>query len=72
MYTQKGFWKYFFSFLGPQSLHMEVPRPGVKLELQLSAYTTAKATWDPSLIGNLHHSSWCNTRSFNPLSRARD
>ena len=25
----------------------EVPRLGVKLELQLQAYTTATATWDP-------------------------
>ena len=28
---------------------MEVPRLGVKLELQLLAYTTATATWDPQL-----------------------
>ena len=27
---------------------MEVPRLGVELELQLPAYTTATATWDPS------------------------
>ena len=34
----------FFSFLGPCPWHMEVPRLGVELELQLLAYTTAKAT----------------------------
>ena len=34
--------------------HMEVPRLGVKLELQLQAYTTATATWDPSHICNPH------------------
>ena len=37
--------------------HMEVPRLGVKLELLLQAYITATATWDPSCIYNLHHSS---------------
>ena len=29
---------------------MEVPRPGVKSELQLPAYTTATATWDLSQV----------------------
>ena len=45
----------FFLFL-PYLQHMEVPRPGVELELQLLAYTTAIATWDLSFICNLHHS----------------
>ena len=31
----------FFVFLEPQLQHMEVPRLGVKSELQLPAYTTA-------------------------------
>ena len=51
---------FFFSFLvflEPHSQHMEVPRIGVKSELQLPAYTTARATPDPSLICDLHHSS---------------
>ena len=39
---------FFFFFLGPHLWHMEVPRLGVKLELQLPAYTTATASWDPS------------------------
>ena len=52
---------------------MEVPRLGVKSELQLLAYatTTATAMQDPSHICDLHHSSqqhWI----FNPLSRAMD
>ena len=34
------------SFLGLHLQHMEGPRLGVKLELQLLAYTTAKATED--------------------------
>ena len=62
-------------FLGPQVWHIEVPRPGVKSDLQLPAYTTATATattmWDPSLIFNLHHSSQ-QCRIFNPLREARD
>ena len=44
-----------FCLLGRHLWHMEVPRPGVKSELQLSAYTTA--TQDPSHICELHHSS---------------
>ena len=43
--------------LGPHWWRMEVPRLGVELELQLLAYTTATATWDPSHIWDLHHSS---------------
>ena len=34
-------------FLGPYLQHMEVPRPGAELELQLPTYTTATATLDP-------------------------
>ena len=51
---------------------MEVPRLGVKSELQLPAYTTATATPDPSqAVCDVHHSSqqhWV----LNPLSEARD
>ena len=48
---------------------MEVPRLEVEWYLQPPAYTTA--TWDPSLICDLQHSSrqrWI----LNPLSEARD
>ena len=38
---------YFLVFLGPYPRHMEVPRPGVELELQLLASTTDTATLDP-------------------------
>ena len=47
---------FFFFFLQPHLLQ-EVPRLGVEPEQQLPAYTTAIATWDPSHICNLHHSS---------------
>ena len=50
---------------------MEFPRLGVELELQLLAYATATATWAPSHIFEIHHSSrqcWI----LNPLSEARD
>ena len=50
---------------------MEVPRLGVESELQLLARTTATATWDPSHICDLHHSSWQH-QILNPLSKARD
>ena len=61
----------FFVFLGLHLQHVEVPRLGVKLELQLLAYSTATATKDPSCICDLHHRSlqcWI----LNPLSEARD
>ena len=37
---------FLFFFLGLHPWHMEVPRLGVKSELQLPAYTTATATQD--------------------------
>ena len=59
----------YFFFLGLHLRHMEVPRPGAILELQLLAYTTAMQ--DPGCVCNLHHSSpqlW----TLNPLNEARD
>ena len=50
---------------------MEVPRLGVQLELQLLAYATVIAMWDPSHVCNLHPSSW-QRPILNPLSEARD
>ena len=50
---------------------MEVPRLGVQSELQLPAYTTARATPDPSCTCDLHHSSQ-QRRILNPLSEARN
>ena len=48
---------FFLSFLlGLHLRHMEVPRLGVKPELQLLAYTTATAMRDPSRSCDLHHS----------------
>ena len=55
-----------FCFLGPHPWHMEVPTLGVPSELRLPAYTTATATWDPSHVFNLHHSSQ-QCRILNPL-----
>ena len=46
---------------------MQVPRLGVKSELQLPAYTTATATPDPSSVCDLHHSSQ-QCQILNPLS----
>ena len=57
--------------LGLHLQQMELPRLGVKLELQLLAYTTATETQDLSCICNLHHSlrqRWI----LNPVSEARD
>ena len=49
---------------------MEVPRLGVKLELQLMAYTTATAIQDPSHIWDLCRSLW-QCQILNSLSEAR-
>ena len=62
---------FIFCFLGPHKRHMEIPGLGVQLELQLPAYATATATWDPSCGFDLHHSSR-QRRILNPLSEARD
>ena len=69
-HRQKGKTSFFF-FLGLHLQHMEVPRLGTELELQLPAYTTAMATPDPSRICNLRLSLW-QPQIFNPLSEARD
>uniref|UniRef100_A0A8D0JVQ3 Uncharacterized protein n=1 Tax=Sus scrofa TaxID=9823 RepID=A0A8D0JVQ3_PIG len=62
---------FFFFLFRATPWHMEVPRLGVKLELQLLAYTTPTATRDPSRVRDPHHSSrqhWI----LNALSEARD
>ena len=50
---------------------MEVPRPGVQLELQLLAYATATAIRDLSHVWDLQQSSQ-QRRILNPLREARD
>ena len=45
----------FFSWL--HLWYMEIPRLGIKSELQLQAYATATATWDQSQVCDLHSSS---------------
>ena len=61
----------FFFFLQPHLQHMEVPRLGVTLELQLLAFATATATQDPSHIFDLCCILW-QCWILNPLSEARD
>ena len=62
----------FFCSLGPHPCHMEVPRLGVELELQLPAYTTVTAMPDPSHVCDLHHSSWHNAMPDPRPTEARD
>ena len=50
---------------------MEVPRLGVKSELQLPAYTTDTATQDLSCICDLQQSS-LQRQILNPLSKVKD
>ena len=51
---------------------MEVPRLGVKLELQLLVYTAATAMQDLKRVCDLHHSSQPCLILINPLSEARN
>ena len=71
MYTFFSLFFFFFVFLGPHSQHMEVPRLGVKSELQLPASTRATATEDLSRVCDLHQSAQ-QPRILNPLSEARN
>ena len=57
-------------FPPPHPWYVEVPRLGVKLELQLPACTTATAMQDLRRICDLHHTSR-QCQILNPLSRAR-
>ena len=61
---------YFPPFLWLHLGHMEVPRLGVELELQLPSYTTATAMLDLIHIFDLCYSLW-QCWIFNPLSKAR-
>ena len=61
----------FFFFLGPHPKHMEVPRLGVKSELQLSAWATATATLDSKHICELQR-SLLQCQILNPLIEARE
>ena len=62
---------YLFSTLWLYLQHMELPRLGVELELQLLAYATVTAMQNLRYVCNLCHRSWqCQT--LNPLSEARD
>ena len=65
-----GFFFFFCLFRAAPTVYRSY-RLGVELELQLLAYATATAMWDPSSICDLHHSSrqcWI----LNPLRKARD
>ena len=54
VFRLSSFYTYLFiySFLGQHVWYMEVPRLGVKLELQLQAYTSATAMLDPAISAN--------------------
>ena len=62
------FFFFFLAFLGLYPWHMEVPRLGVKPELQLPAYTTATIPPDPSGVFD-HTTAHGNTRSLTHWAR---
>ena len=51
------FFPQFFVFLEQHPQHMDVPRLGIYLELQLPVYDTVRAMPDPCHIFDLHHRS---------------
>ena len=64
---------YFFIFLGPHLWYMEVPRLGVKSELQLPTYATATATaMQDQAVSSIYTAAHGNAMILNPLSKARD
>ena len=63
---------FFFFFLVLHLWHMEVPRLGIKSELQLQAYTTATAMLDPSHVCDFHCSSQQCWSLLNPLMEAME
>ena len=56
--SRRSFFCLFFGFLRLHLQHMEVHSLGAASELELPGYTRATATWDPSRVCDLHHSSW--------------
>ena len=65
------FFFFFACFLEPHLWHVEASRLGIELELQLPAYTTARAKWDLSPICDLYNSSQ-KCQIPDPLRQARD
>ena len=63
--------RFHFVFFRPHLRHMDVPRLGVELELQLPAYATATEKPDLSCVSSLHR-SLRQRQILNPLSEARD
>ena len=63
----KDILSFFPFFLKPHLWHIEVPRLGIRLELQLPTYATTMATPDPSHLCNLHHNLW-QLWILNPLN----
>ena len=61
----------FFFFLQPHLWHTEVPRLGVKLELQLPAYATVTAMQDLRHTCDLYYGTW-QYWIPDPLREARD
>ena len=61
---------YLFIFLGSHPWHTEVPRLGVKSELQLWTYTTAIATQNLSRLAT-YTTAHSNTRSLTHWARPR-
>ena len=69
--TEVHEWSFLFFFLWLHLQHMTVPRLWIESKLQLQAYATVTATWDPSHVSDLHHCSR-QQRILNPLSQGRD
>ena len=62
---------FFWLFSGLHQWHTEIPKLGVKSELQPQAYATTTAMPGLSHVCNPQHSSW-QWKILKPLSEARD
>ena len=71
MCSHFGFCLFVFFFWGPHLRHMEIPRLGVELELQLLAFSTLTVMLGLSWVCRLYHSSW-QCWILNPLSKGRN
>ena len=63
---------FFFSFCFFRATHVAYGTSQAKGQIAaIAAYTTVTATWDPTCICDLHHSSWQHW-ILNPPSKASD
>ena len=71
--SQLYYYYYYYYFVFSRAAHVAYESSQARglIGAQPPAYARATATWDPSHVFDLHHSSWQH-RILNPLSKVRD